>query len=53
MILFFKGKSKLIAVDTHKELCTFNLGKLIWLFDQASLIQQESVSGIFVGPQKK
>jgi len=53
MILFFKGKSKLIAVDTHKELCTFNLGKLIWLFDQASLIQQESVSGIFVGPRKE
>lgn len=53
MILFFKGKSKLIAVDTHKELCTFNLGKLIWLFDQASLIKQESVSGIFVGPRKE
>ena len=53
MILFFKGKSKLIAVDTHKELCTFNLGKLIWLFDQASLIQQESISGIFVGPRKE
>jgi len=53
MILFFKGKSKLIAVDTQKEQCTFNLGKLIWLFDQASLVQQESVSGIFVGPRKE
>ncbi len=53
MILFFKGKSKLIAVDTQKEQCTFNLGKLIWLFDQASLINQESVSGIFVGPRKE
>ena len=53
MILFFKGKSNLIAVDTQKELCNFNLGKLIWLFDQASLIKQESVSGIFVGPRKE
>ena len=53
MILFFKGKSNLIAVDTQKEQCNFNLGKLLWLFDQASLIKEESVSGIFVGPRKE
>jgi len=53
MILFFKGKSNLIAVDTQKEMCNFNLGKLVWLFEQASLIKQESVDGIFVGPRKE
>jgi len=53
MILFFKGKSNLIAVDTQKEQCNFNLGKLLWLFDQASLIKEESVSGTFVGPRKE
>src|SRR5665647_2644743 len=53
MILFFKGKSNLIAVDTQKEMCNFNLGKLLWLFEQASLIKQESVDGIFVGPRKE
>jgi phosphoribosylformylglycinamidine synthase len=53
MILFFKGKLNLIAVDAQKELTTFDLEKLTWLFDQAILITQESVSGIFVGPRKE
>ena len=53
MILFFKGKSNLIAVDTQKNLTTFDLEKLIWLFDQATLIPQESVPGIYVGPRKE
>jgi len=53
MILFFKGKSKLIAVDAQNVLNNFDLEKLVWLFDQATLISQESVSGIFVGPRKE
>jgi len=53
MILFFKGKSNLIAVDTQKELTTFDFEKLIWLFGQATLITGESVSGTYVGPRKE
>ena len=53
MIIFFKGKSNLIAVDTNKELNTSDLEKLIWLFDQATLIENETVSGIYVGPRKE
>ena len=53
MILFFKGKSNLIAVETHQKLSDFDLEKLVWLFDRASLIAQDSVDGIFVGPRKE
>ena len=53
MILFFKGKSNLIAVDTQKELSSFDLDKLVWLFDQAVLINQDSISGVYVGPRKE
>lgn len=53
MILFFKGKTNLIAVDTQSKLSEIDLEKLVWLFDQASLIAQDSVDGIFVGPRKE
>ena len=53
MILFFKGKSNLIAVDSHNELPAFDLEKLVWLFDEAVLISQNSISGVYVGPRKE
>lgn len=53
MILFFKGKSNLIAVDSIENLTSDDLDKLVWLFDGAQLIAQESVQGCFVGPRKE
>ena len=53
MILFFKGKSNLLAVDSQKDLTKTDLEKLIWLFDQATYIAQESVTGIYIGPRKE
>ena len=53
MILFFKGISNLIAVDSQNELSDFDLEKLVWLFDNAVLISQNSISGIYVGPRKE
>jgi phosphoribosylformylglycinamidine synthase len=53
MILFFKGKSNLLAVDSHKELSASDIDKLIWLFDEAVLIPGDSVTGIFIGPRKE
>jgi len=53
MILFFKGKSSLFAIDCQIDLTSSDLEKLIWLFDHASLINQESVAGHFVGPRKE
>ncbi len=53
MILFFKGKSNLIAVDSNRELSAFDLEKLVWLFDEASRIQSNCISGTYVGPRKE
>ncbi len=53
MILFFKGKSNLIAVDSIENLTSSDLDKLVWLFDGAQLIDQKSVEGCFVGPRKE
>jgi len=53
MILFFRGKSNLIAVDTQKELASKEIEKLNWLFDNADLIAGETVSGVFIGPRKE
>ncbi len=53
MILFFKGKSSLIALNADKELTTDDINKLKWLFNEAELFQDESVTGIFIGPRKE
>ena len=53
MILFFKGKSNLLAVDSRFDLTNSDLEKLIWLFDQATFLNLESVTGIYVGPRKE
>ena len=53
MIIFFKGKSNLLAVDSQKDLTGLDIEKLIWLFDKATLVAQESVTGVYVGPRKE
>ena len=53
MILFFKGKSNLIAVDTQCELSPSDLEKLVWLFDEATLIAHDSITGVYIGPRKE
>ena len=53
MILFFNGKSNLIAVDTQKELLSPEIEKLKWLFGEADFMPVETVNGIFTGPRKE
>jgi phosphoribosylformylglycinamidine synthase len=53
MILFFKGKLNLFAVETQKELAADQVEKLNWLFGEASLIAEETITGTFVGPRKE
>ena len=53
MILFFKGKTNLIAVDSYKELSPSDIEKLFWLFDEAVPLDSLSVAGTFVGPRKE
>ena len=53
MILFFKGKSNLIAADTTRKLESSDLEKLVWLFGEATLIQSTDLPEIYVGPRKE
>lgn len=54
MILFFKSRSgTLIAVGTSSELTKKVIGKLVWLFDEASVIKGQKIQGTFVGPRKE
>ena len=54
MILYFESSSRnIIAVGTLKKLSKKDKEKLIWLFNEATLIEQEIIEGIFVGPRKE
>ncbi len=53
MILFFKGNSNLISVETLTNLDADQVNKLNWLFGEAGLIPSETVNGTFVGPRKE
>jgi phosphoribosylformylglycinamidine synthase len=54
MILFFEGKTKIIfAVGTTENLPDKEIEKLIWLFGEASVIIQDTIEGIYIGPRKE
>ncbi len=54
MIFFFEGKSKILfAVGTTEKLSEINIEKLSWLFGEASLIPDNNVDGVFIGPRKE
>ena len=54
MILFFRAPSNLLyAVGTSHPLSSDDIQKLIWLFGEANLLAEKSISGNFVGPRKE
>lgn len=54
MILFFRSHSAhLIAVSTLSPLPDHDINALLWLFDDASLIDGDAVSGTFIGPRRE
>ena len=53
MVIFFRGKERIFAVQTVKPTDNEDLQKLSWLFGNADLINQDSVPGKFVGPRKE
>ena len=54
MVIFFKGKQNIyFALDTKVSLSEKDLNKLEWLFGNAQLVDEKSVSGIFIGPRKE
>jgi len=54
MILFFECHSKnIIAVGTIKKSSKKDIEKLIWLLNNATLIDHKLIEGVFVGPRKE
>ncbi|MDP4204507.1 MAG: phosphoribosylformylglycinamidine synthase [Bacteroidota bacterium] len=54
MILFFTGNSNLIiAVESKKQLSNEDVSKLVWLFGEATLAEEQELKGWFVGPRKE
>ncbi len=54
MILFFKTPSEnLIATEIDHQPSSLEVEKLCWLYDNATLIEGDKVSGFFVGPRRE
>lgn len=54
MIIFFEGQEKqIIAVQTDSPLSDLTISKLIWLFNQATVINKEILEGYYVGPRRE
>lgn len=53
MIVFFKKNEVHFAVQAKNQLTGFDLDKLSWLFGGASIVNEKTIEGIFVGPRKE
>ncbi|MBI9069110.1 MAG: phosphoribosylformylglycinamidine synthase [Salinivirgaceae bacterium] len=54
MVTFFlTPEGKTIAVKTSSLLSKTDVSKLIWLFGEATKLDQESLDGIYIGPRKE
>jgi phosphoribosylformylglycinamidine synthase len=54
MILFFEcSPEKIIAVNSSGKLSESDIEKLLWLFGNAKLIQNDNIKGVFTGPRKE
>jgi phosphoribosylformylglycinamidine synthase len=54
MILFFKPSAEsLYAVETTNKLSSVDIEKLVWLFGNAELIDNEKIDGFFIGPRRE
>ena len=54
MINFFKkGCNSIIAVDCSHSLNSSEIEKLQWLFGGATLLDEKSLEGTFIGPRKE
>ncbi len=54
MILFFKTPEKnILAVDSTTTFSKEDVNKLVWLFNEAEYVEQETVEGWFIGPRRE
>ncbi len=54
MILFFQPNAKsLLALETLAPLASHDIDKLSWLFDNALLSKEKTISGYYIGPRRE
>ena len=54
MIQFFQTQAKsIIAVQVSQAFSETDIQKMQWLFSGATLIQEENINGIFIGPRRE
>jgi len=54
MILFFKSSTKaVLAVEAAQKLSPEDIQKLVWLFNEATPVDGETLDGWFVGPRRE
>ena len=54
MITFFQTpEGKIIAVQSKESINSVDVPKLVWLFGEATVLNQELLDGTFVGPRKE
>ncbi len=54
MLTFFKTpEGKVIAVKTKQSLNKTDVSKLVWLFGEAAMLNENSLAGTFIGPRKE
>ena len=53
MIYFFTQKQTVFAVSSPSEIDEQNIEKLKWLFGNAEMVKENSLTGNFVGPRKE
>lgn len=53
MILFFKNQSVVYATQVNRAISKEDTDKLEWLFGGATMLDKESVEGLFVGPRRE
>ena len=54
MILFFKtGNENIIATQVENALCTEDIQKLAWLYGEATVANDDLLTGFFIGPRRE
>ncbi len=54
MIVFFKTQNNnVLAVQSNETLSAENIEKLVWLFDNATLLTETALDGNYIGPRRE
>ena len=54
MIVFFKTQiNNILAVQSREALSAENIEKLVWLFDNATLLTENAIAGSYIGPRRE